>query len=339
MGVRRYVVVGGGAVGGALAAQLAPAGHPVVLVARGEHGRLVAEHGLRVRRPGGTDVVRVPVAAGPDDLRLHVDDVLLLAVKAQDAEAALAAWAWQPLHDDRGAVVGTAADLPIVTYQNGMVTEDLALRRWERVYAATIGIAASFLTPGEIVSPSLPPTVGLIWLGRHAAPPDELQEALVADLVGAGFAAWSVPDSRACKAAKLAANVANGLDLLEGDDDLRAEARARLRAEALAVLAAAGIAVPPGGKLDHHGVSLAVLPVPGHVPGRLSTWQSFARGASSEVDYLNGEIVLLARRSGTTAPLSSRLQQLLSASTPAARRHLGALLETEPAPAPHDVAV
>lgn len=324
--VGRYVIIGGGAVGGALAAQLAPTGRDVVLVARGEHGKRVATDGLRVRRPGRVDVVELTVASGPDDLALREGDVLLLAVKAQDAEAALATWAWEPVHDDTGAVVGTAASaLPVVTFQNGVVTEDLALRRFERVYGATIAIAASFLTPGEIVSPSQDP-VGLVWLGRHPHGSDEAQPVIVADLDEAGFAAFSVDDTRAQKAAKLLGNLANGLDLLSGPDDLRGEANRRLRDEGLAVLTAAGIALPPNGQLDFHGVALTVDPVEDHEAGRRSTWQSFARGASSEVDYLNGEIVLLARRHGVDAPLNQRLQELLGAPHLAERRTLADLL-------------
>jgi 2-dehydropantoate 2-reductase len=305
---RRYVVIGGGAVGGALAAQLVPAGHDVVLVARGEHGRAVADHGLVVRRPDRVDVVPVAVASGPDEVALRPGDVLVLTVKTQDAEAALAAWAWQPVEGG-----GLAADLPLVTYQNGLLTEDLALRRFARVYGATIAIAASHLTPGEVVSPSLPPAVGLVWLGRYGAPADALQDELVADLVGAGFAAWSVPDVRAQKAAKLLGNVGNGLDLFVGDDESRARARALLREEAAGVLEVAGAPLPPGGDLDRGAVDFRVLPVAGHVGGRLSTWQSFARGTSSEVDYLNGEVVLIARRHGLEAPLNAAVQRLLGA--------------------------
>jgi 2-dehydropantoate 2-reductase len=69
-----------------------------------------------------------------------------------------------------------------------------------------------------------------------------------------------------------------------------------------------------------------VQPVPGHVGGRLSTWQSVARGASSEIDYLNGEIVLLARKHGRQAPLNRKLQELLGAEGDAGRQTLAALL-------------
>lgn len=326
MSARRYVVIGGGAVGGALAAELVGSGAEVLLVARGEHGKRVATDGLRVRRPDRVDVVALDVAASPDGVALGEDDVLLLAVKTQDAEAAIAAWAWQPVLGADGEPIGTAAGLlPLVTFQNGVATEDLALRRFARVYGATIGISASYLTPGEIVSPSTDP-VGLIWLGRHPGGSDDLQDALVADLRAAGFAVFSVEDTRAQKAAKLLANLANGLDLLSGPDDLRAQARDRLRAEAREVLRLASVPLPPDGQLDRHGVELVIGAVEGHEAGRLSTWQSFARGASSEVDYLNGEIVLVARRHGLPAPINQRLQELLGAEHLAERRTLADLL-------------
>jgi 2-dehydropantoate 2-reductase len=338
---RRYVVIGGGAVGGALAAQLAPLAASssgdlgLVLVARGEHGRRIAERGLTVRRPTGTEVVELDVVTGPESLQLSTGDVLMLTVKTQDAEAALAQWCWQPVHDGTGEVVGSAADLPIVTFQNGLLTEDLALRRSRRVYGATIAIAASHLTPGEVVSPSLPPAVGAIWLGRYPGGTDALADLVVGDLVDAGFAAWSVDDIAAQKAAKLVGNVGNGLDLLSGSSELKARARDELREEAVAVLRAAGVPLTASAGLDLHGVRFEVLPVEGHVPGRLSTWQSFARGASSEVDHLNGEIVLRARLTGVQAPVNERLQRILSSPELEDRRTVEDLL----LPTPDDIAI
>jgi 2-dehydropantoate 2-reductase len=57
--------------------------------------------------------------------------------------------------------------------------------------------------------------------------------------------------------------------------------------------------------------TLSVDPVAGHTGGRLSTWQSFARGATSEIDYLNGEVVRLGRLHGVATPVNERLQRLL----------------------------
>lgn len=322
MSERRYVVIGAGAVGGVLAARLSQAGRDVLLVARGEHGRLIAEHGLKVRHPDGVDTVRLPVIAGPDDVSLRSTDVLLLTVKTQDAEGALRDWSWLPLADVPG---GVAADLPIVTFQNGLETESAALRRFRSVHGATIGIAASYLTAGEVVSPSRAPVEGVIWIGRYPTGHDEVTEEVVRDLTDAGFHAVVSDDVRAEKSAKLIGNVGNnGLDLLAGTDEDRATATRLLRAEAAEVLAAAGL---PIGTLD---VALTFEPVEGHELGRLSTWQSFARGASSEIDHLNGEIVLLARRHGLDAPVNERLQRLLG-SDHTGPRELTTLLAAAPA--------
>lgn len=305
---RRYVIIGAGAIGATLAAQFEQAGIRSILVARGRQLEAIRANGLRVRRPAGDDVVQLATASGPEDLQLTPSDVLVLATKTQDAEAALAEWAWQPVTGVDGGAGGVATDLPILTFQNGLTTEDLALRRFSRVYAVSIGIAASYLEPGVVVSPSFP-VVGVLWLGRYPDAHDALQDEFVADLTAAGYESTSVPNVSAWKARKLLGNVNNGLDVLDGSDEERAEARRAIVAEATEVFAAAGVAVA-----EHTGpFALRIESIPGHTPGKLSTWQSFARGASSEVDYLNGEVVLIARRAGIQAPLNERLQRILGA--------------------------
>jgi 2-dehydropantoate 2-reductase len=55
-----------------------------------------------------------------------------------------------------------------------------------------------------------------------------------------------------------------------------------------------------------------VKPVPG-LPGVLggSTWQSLSRGTGNvETDYLNGELVRIARQHGLVAPINARLAAL-----------------------------
>ena len=49
--MRRYVIVGAGAIGGGIGARLVQAGLPTVLIARGEHLAAMQRHGLRLRTP------------------------------------------------------------------------------------------------------------------------------------------------------------------------------------------------------------------------------------------------------------------------------------------------
>src|SRR6266568_7358674 len=123
----RYIVIGAGAIGGTIGGRLAATGHEVVLVARGAHLDALRSRGLRLATPDGTSTLDIPAVAGPGELSLREDDVLLLATKTQDAEPLLAEWAWQPVRN----TTGSAADaLPVVCAQNGVAGERIALRRF-----------------------------------------------------------------------------------------------------------------------------------------------------------------------------------------------------------------
>ena len=133
---RCYVIVGAGLVGGMLAAQFTQVGIRAVLVARGAQLAAIRSHGLRMLRPSGAEVVRLEVVGSPAEVQLAPCDVLVLATKAQQAEAALQEWALQPVH---GVVNGTAASsLPVLMLQNGLDSERAALRRFATVYSASI---------------------------------------------------------------------------------------------------------------------------------------------------------------------------------------------------------
>ena len=159
----RYIVIGAGGVGGTIGGRLAQAGHEVVLVARGAHlDALRAQGGLRLATPEGTSVVGVPAVSGPDEVELTSDDVLLLATKTQDAESALAGWAWQPV---KGGTVA-AEELPVVCAQNGVASERLALRRFRDVYGMCVWLPATHLEPGAVEAQGAPLS-GLLHVGRY----------------------------------------------------------------------------------------------------------------------------------------------------------------------------
>ncbi len=343
----RYIVIGTGAVGGALAAGLHEAGASVLLVARGAALRAVRDRGLVHRRPDGVHVVPVDVAAGPEHVRLTPDDVLVLATKTQDVEQVLAQWAWQPVTTGGadGRPAGTAADLPLVTLQNGLDAERTALRRFRTVVGATVLVAGRHVVPGEVSTAGAPRT-GQLVLG--AVPPDgpaagaarAVAEHLAADADRAGWLTQVVPDVRRWKAWKLVVNATNALEVLSGGADDLSRVRDALVAEARAVLAAAGLALADPDRERRYDASLArVGPGGDHVPGQQSTWQSYARGASSEVDFLAGEVVLLGRLHAVPTPYSEAVQHVLGAAAlasepPGARAVADVLALVHPAPAP-----
>ncbi len=317
----RYVVIGAGAVGATLAAELHNAGIPTVLVARGAQLAALRRSGLRYLRPDGAHVVDVPVAGGPDEIELRTEDVLVLATKAQDAESAVADWAWQPVKDAAGRTAAAAEVLPILVLQNGLDSERVALRRFATVYGAVIWSPTVYLTPGEVQSPA-DPAVGVLWVGRYPAGRDAHIEEIAEHLRAARHLVEIVDDIPRWKAGKLLSVLGNALDALYRPSVLRDRAAAALRAEAREVYRLAGES--PADLRAETSLDLsafAVRPIPGAPTTGRSTWQSLQRGASVESDFLGGEITLLARLHGIEAPRNAavlaRVHRAVREGTPA----------------------
>jgi 2-dehydropantoate 2-reductase len=304
MGRVRYLIVGAGAVGGTIGGRLHQHGHRVTLVARGAHLAAIRERGLLLATPDGEHRLDVPAVAGPDGLSLEPGTVLVLAVKSQHSQAALAAWADVPV---RGG--GVAADrLPVLCAQNGVANEPTALRLFQRVYGVCVWLPATHLAPG-VVSAEGHPRSGMLHIGRYPDGVDETAARVAAELSGSGFETRVRDDVMRWKYGKLLANLGNGLDaLLESGDQ---ELAGRVRAEGVAVLDAAGIGYTSREEeLAERGDRVRIAPVAGRPRGGSSTWQSLARRTGSvEVDYLNGEVVLLGREHGIPTPVNAAVQR------------------------------
>ena len=94
----RYIVIGAGAIGALLAAQWTIARVPVVLVGRGRALEVIARDGVRVRRPGGDEVIDVDIVPSIAEAEPTLSDTVVLAVKSQDAEPRSPrsrGWSWR----------------------------------------------------------------------------------------------------------------------------------------------------------------------------------------------------------------------------------------------------
>src|SRR6266536_4174334 len=135
----RYVIVGAGAIGGTVAAYLARAGQPLLVVDREvEHVRAMQQRGLTIRGFDETFTVQVE-AITPDELPEQLDAVLL-AVKAPATETAV-----------RSFVDRLAPDGYIVSLQNGL--NELLISQLagaQRTIGAFVNFSADYLEPGLI---------------------------------------------------------------------------------------------------------------------------------------------------------------------------------------------
>lgn len=295
----RYVIYGAGAIGGVIGAKLFQAGREVVLIARGEHLRAIQADGLRVQHPLGEEVVRAPAVGHPAEAGLRAGDAVLLAMKAQDTPAALA-----ELYEAGG---GLGDSLAVVCCQNGVENERQALRLFPNVYGVCVLLPAGYLQPG-IVDATVWPEAGALDLGRYPQGVDATAEAIAADLRAAGFLSQTDGRIMRQKYGKLYQNVANVVQAVCGRGVSFDDLIAVLRAEAAACFQAAGIdwTLPRGTTETDRSFAHFLANRAGN-----STWQSLARGAGSvEVDYLNGEVVLLGRLYGVPTPANALFQAI-----------------------------
>jgi 2-dehydropantoate 2-reductase len=252
--------------------------------------------------------VRLPVATDVADVAWRDTDVLLLATKSQDTADLLAA-----VRDALPQRVEPA----VVCLQNGVANERMALRRFARVYGVVVMMPAVLIEPGRIDAQGAP-YAGLLDLGRFPRGRDALCDDISAAFEKCGFTSQPVDDVMRWKRAKLLRNLGNGIEAMCGhdiDDAGMAVVRdldARMRDEAIAVFRAAGLEWASEDEWrGRRGDKVQHTPVEGRTRAGGSTWQSLARGTGRvEVDYLNGEVVLLGRLHGVPTPVNETVRRL-----------------------------
>src|SRR5512147_838475 len=77
----KIAVYGVGGVGGYFGAMLARAGHPVSLIARGEHLKAIHQNGLRIQTPKEEFTIK-PAAASDNPADIGPVDAVIVGVKA-----------------------------------------------------------------------------------------------------------------------------------------------------------------------------------------------------------------------------------------------------------------
>jgi 2-dehydropantoate 2-reductase len=299
-GFMRYLILGAGAIGGAIGGRLFEHGHDVVLIARGEHLRALQSTGLELRDPETTVELKIRAVATAEAADLRADDVLILATKSQHSEALLTDLA-----------VTAPPSLAVVCAQNGVANERVCLRRFANTYGMRVILAGTHLEPG-IVEIATAPLSGILDVGRFPGGNDDLAETIASDLRHSGFDAKARDDVMSHKYLKLLSNLGNALQAACGTDDdpVGRKLAKAARSEGRACYAAAGITVADetdeAERRRARGFNQAVA---GATRQGGSSWQSLQRGTGNiEADWLNGEIVLLGRLHGIPTPVNERLQ-------------------------------
>jgi 2-dehydropantoate 2-reductase len=321
------VVYGAGGIGCYVGGRLAAAGAPVTFVGRQRMADEVAEYGLRL-----TDYL---------DADLRVDNVRFETTPAVAAEAELV------LVTVKSAATAEAADelaevlrpgAVVVSFQNGVRNGEVLRSRLTEQVVVTGMVPFNVLKRGA----------GLFHQGTEGALDVQRDAALAPYLAAferAGLPLTEHDDILPVQWSKLLLNLNNPINALSNlplrDELSQRDYRrclAAAQAEALELLDAAGIRPAQLLAIPMRRFP-AVLRLPDFLFRRLaskvlavdplartSMWEDLEAGRPTEIDYLNGEVVRLAGSLGRTAPVNSRLGDLIQEAGIARRSWSGAEL-------------
>jgi 2-dehydropantoate 2-reductase len=298
----RYIIYGAGGIGGAIGGKLFKAGHEVVLICRGEQLAVIRRQGLTLKTPEETLQLAIRAVGHPRELVFTEQDVVILTMKSQDTELAL-----------RDLERAGGRDAAVICCQNGVDNERMVARRFSRVYGMVVWMPATYLEPGLVLNHATP-IGGILDTGCYPQGVDSLVTQVMADFTACGFSAKPDPHIMRWKYTKLLSNLRNALQAICGLDAPGGDFARAVRNEALACYQAVGIeSVPEEEMRERVQKEIKMASIQGHPRTGGSTWQSLVRGLPSvEVDYLNGEIVLLGKLHGIPTPYNHTLQRVVN---------------------------
>ena len=288
----RVIVLGAGAIGASVGALLYETGVSVVLVARGEHGRVMAQRGLDLRLPFESRLVDVPVVSSMEAAAPSAADLVLLSVMG---------------HHTAEAVASLPLGVPIVSMQNGTAPLELLRHRGYPLIAGMVYVPAERRSPGVVALAGIPQP-GAFLLGTWCAdlaPPTGWIPWLVDRLRQAGFLAEHEPDIGPWVRAKLLGNLGGIIvALCDAPPPVVVEAA---QAEARRIWRASGQGFRSPQELYERVGALRIAAVDGLLRRGGSTRHALGRGQRLETDCLHRPIVDLGASLGIPTPVNTAL--------------------------------
>jgi 2-dehydropantoate 2-reductase len=303
------VVYGAGAIGSLVGARLHESGVNVCLIGREAHVDAIRARGLLVKGQRESRLVQLPATT----TLTGAADIILLTVKSQDVP------------DACRTIAALHSDATIVTMQNGVRSDREAadILGRDRVVGCVMNISATYLEPGVVEQN----TAGLFQVGAPYMESKGRVDAVLT-LLNLAIKTEPVPDIARSRWTKLMANLNNAIMAITGLPIGKALRHPGLTRLSIATIREGVKTAQLGGfGLDQSRRArtfrfMSTLPMPlsyrlfsGRLAGNFppnstygpSTLQSLQRHSSSELDYLNGEIVTLGQKIGRPTPYNAGL--------------------------------
>ncbi|MGE0267605.1 MAG: ketopantoate reductase family protein [Candidatus Omnitrophota bacterium] len=310
----KIAVIGAGAIGSIIAAYLTKAGKDVVLIGREEQVQAIKTNGLTIRGIGKDETIQIKALSRLD----REYDLVIFATKTQDMEEAY--------HQNSDYL----ENCYVLTTQNGVQNDNILSSHFERhkQLSSIVMFGATYTTPGEIVY-NFP---GDWIIGKPFSPNDPYFNQVINTLTTSQLPLVVSDNITGMKYLKLFVNFNNCIPALLGrsmqetfaDLDL-CRLSIRLLKEGLDIVSKVNIDLVslPGfpkerilglvhmpedqaaGILQQSLTKLSREPLYG------SILQSIMRGKPSEIDFINGEVVALAKGMQHEARLNERMVDMV----------------------------
>jgi len=312
---KKIVIYGAGSIGCYLGGALISAGHDVTLIGRQRLGDAISLHGMRITDWQGRNqkFEAGNINYSLDDSILKQADYVLLTVKSGDTQAAASVLSENVL-----------SDTVIVSFQNGVRNAD---------------IISNVLPDNEVLRGMVPFNVFYKGDGHfHCGTEGNLalesnngvEEELLQCFLAANLPIDTYDNLEGVQWSKLVMNLNNAVNALSGrplveqlNDKGYRKVMAAVIQEALNVTSASKIRLERTGK-----VIPSILPYILKLPtwlfkrvasamlkidpaARSSMYEDLQLGRKTEIDFLNGEIVKLAKKTGQSAPANSIIVEMI----------------------------
>lgn len=310
----KITIIGAGAIGSVVAAYLTKAGEDITLIGHQDQVDAINKNGLKVKGVRGEDVFKIKALTKMD----APAELVIFATKSQDLEAA-----YQHNCDflENGCW--------ILTSQNGVQSDNILSSHFEReqCLSSIVMFGSTYTKPGEITFNF----EGDWIIGKPFAPVDPKLH-VVADVLRKAFPIVIARDITGMKWLKLFVNFNNcipavlGKSMQETFADLDfCRLSIMLLKEGVSIVQKLNIELVslPQFTVDKiYGlVNMPIEQAAGIINKTLtglskeplygSILQSIMRGKTSEIDFINGEVVYLAKQARMEAPLNEKMVALV----------------------------
>lgn len=309
----KIAIIGAGAIGSVVAGYLTKAGVDCVLIGREDQVNVIRKSGLKISGARGNETIQVKVL-----LRLDKEyDLVIFTTKSQDLE-----FAYQ--HNAE-----FLEDAAILTSQNGVQADNILSSHFDRskMYSSIVMFGVTYTKPGEVTFNF----EGDWILGKPYTPVDPKTHE-IAEILKKAFPAVVSMNIMGMKWLKLFVNFNNCIPALLGKsmqetfadldfcrlsvillkEGVNIVQMAKIEMESLPqfpVDRIYGLVKMPieqaAGIMNKTLTSLSKEPLYG------SILQSIMRGRTSEIDFINGEVVHMAVQMRQDAPLNRKVVEMV----------------------------